>query len=58
MTMLFTLFKPTQGIVNSAEIVGLIAAALALFALGMLRETFGIDLDYVEGDAEPIKQKA
>jgi len=57
MTMLFTLFKPTQGIVNSAEIVGLLAAALALFSLGMLRETFGIDLDYVEDDAEAAKQK-
>lgn len=58
MTMLFAYLKPTQGIVNSAEIVGLIAAALALFALGMLRETFGIDLDYVEGEAQAINQKA
>jgi len=58
MVMLSNFLKPSQGIVNSAEIVGLIAAALALFALGMLRETFGINLDYLEGEAETAKQKA
>ena len=55
---LFNYLKPSQGVANSAEIVALIAAALAFFALAMLRETFHVDLDYVEGDAQPAKQKA
>ena len=58
MVALFNLLKPSQGVANSAEIVALAAAALAFFALGMLRETFGLDLDFVESDAQTAKQKA
>ena len=35
---------------------GLLVAALALYALVMLRETFSVDLDYVETDGKPAKQ--
>ena len=38
--------------------VGFFLAAFALLALFSLRETFHLDLDYVEGDAEPAKQAA
>jgi len=42
MVALFNYLKPSQGVANSAEIVALVAAALAFFALGMLRETFDV----------------
>ncbi len=58
MVALFNFLKPSQGVVNSAEIVAVIAAVLAFAALSMLRETFDVDLDYVEGDPETAKQKA
>ncbi len=53
---LFAYLRPDVGIVNAAEIVGLLVAVLALYALVMLRETFSVDLDYVETDAKPAKQ--
>lgn len=55
MTTAFAFLKPELGVLNAAEVVGLIAAALALFALAMLKETFHLDLDYVETDAKPAK---
>jgi MFS transporter, putative metabolite:H+ symporter len=55
---LFAYIRPEVGIVNAAEIVGVLVAALALYALVMLRETFSVDLDYVETDANPAKQNA
>ncbi len=45
---LFQFFKPGQGIVGAAAIVGAIVFSLALIALLGLRETFGKDLDYLE----------
>lgn len=54
--MLFTALKPTAGIVGAAEVVGILVAAFALLALFSLRETFHIDLDYVETDAKPSTQ--
>jgi len=56
--MLFQYLKPQVGIVGSAEVVGLLVAAFALFALFQLRETFSLDLDYIESDAKPAPQKA
>jgi MFS family permease len=53
---LFTYLRPDVGIINAAEILGLLVAVLALYALVMLRETFSVDLDYVETDAKPAKQ--
>ncbi len=55
MTTLFAFLKPDLGVLNAAEVVGIIAALLALFALAMLRETFHRDLDYLETDAKPAR---
>jgi hypothetical protein len=54
--MLFEFLRPTAGIIGSAEIVGLLVAILALLALASLRETFHVDLDYIETDAKPARQ--
>lgn len=56
--LLFGYLRPQTGIVGAAEIVGIIVAAFALYALFSLRETFDIDLDYIEADAETAKQRA
>jgi len=53
--MLFGYLRPTTGIVGAAEVVGLLVAAFALYALASLRETFDIDLDYVERDVADTK---
>jgi len=58
MVALFNYLKPTQGVAMSAEIVAAGACILAFLALAMLRETFNVDLDYVEGDGEAAKQQA
>ncbi len=49
---LFGLLREDLGIVGAAEVVGILVAAFALYALASLRETFHVDLDYVEGDAK------
>ena len=54
--LLFTYLKPQTGIVGAAEVVGILVAAFALYALFSLRETFDIDLDYVETDAKRSTQ--
>lgn len=51
--ILFGYLRPTTGIVGAAEIVAILVAAFALYALMSLRETFHLDLDYVEGDTKP-----
>jgi len=51
--MLFTTIKAETGIVGAAEVVGLLVSGLALMAFFSLRETFDVDLDYVETDAKP-----
>jgi MFS family permease len=56
--LVFTTLKPDLGIVGAAEVVGLVVAALAILAFFSLRETFHLDLDYVETDAKPAKQGA
>lgn len=40
--------RPQIGVVYSAMVVGIVAIAIGLLALGWLEETFGKDLDYVE----------
>lgn len=47
-TILFLFFRSGMGIVYSALIVGLLTAALAIWALRSLPETFHKDLDYLE----------
>jgi hypothetical protein len=54
-TLLFGFIRPATGIVGAAEVVAILVSAFALFALFALRETFEVDLDYVEGDAKPAK---
>jgi hypothetical protein len=56
--MMFEFLRPDTGIVGAAEIVGLIVAAFAILAFFSLRETFHLDLDYIETDAETAKQRA
>lgn len=47
-TLLFEALTRPLGLVGSAAAVGAVAFALALAGLWRLRETFGVDLDYVE----------
>lgn len=54
--MLFEFLRPQTGVVGAAEIVGLIVSAFALFAFFSLRETFHLDLDYVETDEKKVGQ--
>ncbi len=55
-TLLFGYIRPDVGIVGAAEVVAILVAAFALYALFALRETFDIDLDYLETDTKPSKQ--
>ena len=48
-TITFKYLREDVGIINSAMIVGLVCTALALWATINIEETFGKDLDYVEG---------
>jgi hypothetical protein len=45
------------GIVESAQIMGIMVAALALLSLWGLRETFNVDLDYLETDDKPVQKE-
>ncbi|MBL9096077.1 MAG: MFS transporter [Alphaproteobacteria bacterium] len=56
--MLFEFLRPQTGIVGAAEVVGLITAAFAILAFFSLRETFHIDLDYIESDGKAVKTAA
>jgi hypothetical protein len=56
--MLFEFLRPQTGVVGAAEIVALVVSAFAILAFFSLRETFHLDLDYVETDAKPAKQGA
>ena len=55
--LLFGYLRPEAGIVGAAEIVGIVVSAFALDALFSLRETFHVDLDYIETDAKTATQK-
>jgi MFS family permease len=48
-TSLFQYLKAPMGIVNSALVVGMICLLAAYLAVWGLKETFGKDLDFVEG---------
>lgn len=47
-TLTFEFFRPSLGMINSALIVGVICIGIAFAALYKLRETFGIDLNFLE----------
>jgi hypothetical protein len=47
-TLLFNYFVGKYNLITAAYIVMGILAALGLFALSQLKESFGRDLDYVE----------
>lgn len=47
-TLLFSVFKQSFTLVESAALVGAICLALAALALWRLKETYGKDLDYME----------
>ena len=55
-TLLFAYIRPDVGIVGAAEVVAIMVSAFALYSLFALRETFNVDLDYLETDAKPSKQ--
>jgi hypothetical protein len=57
-TMAFTALKPTTGVVGAAEIVAIVVSAFAIYAFFSLRETFNIDLNYVEGEAKQARHSA
>jgi len=48
MTILFNALKDGAGVLGSAQIVCVLVCGIATIALWRLRETFGIDLNYVE----------
>jgi hypothetical protein len=56
-TIAFGYMRPDIGIVGAAEVLAVVVSLLALYALFALRETFSIDLDYLEVD-EPRKSRA
>lgn len=63
-TPLFVFFKDEFGILTGAGLVGLLCIATAMLGLWKMEETFGKDLNFVEGssatDAAPVtvfKQK-
>jgi MFS family permease len=56
-TILFNYFVGQYNLISAAYIMMAILAALGLFALSQLKETFGKDLDYVEGH-ETIAQES
>ncbi len=48
MVFVFQILRQVMSITNAAALIGLVLYALAFFALSRLRETHGLDLDYVE----------
>ncbi len=47
-TLAFNFFRPSMGIISSALTVGIVIFIIAFASLYYLRETYGVDLDYVE----------
>lgn len=47
-TLAFNFFRPSMGIISSAFTVGIVIFIIAFASLYYLRETYGVDLDYVE----------
>ena len=52
MTPLFLLFKERYGLLIGAGLVGLLAISISLTAVLFMEETFGKDLNFVEGEAD------
>jgi putative MFS transporter len=52
LTLSFNYLKNQFGTIEGAVIVGLVSILLAFFALAGLKETYGLDLNYHEDDAE------
>jgi MFS family permease len=50
-TLAYKALEPTQGPVTASLAVGGVCVALALGSIVTLRETFGRELDYIEGEA-------
>jgi hypothetical protein len=50
MTPLFLLFKGEFGIVAGASLLGLIIISIAFLGLWNMAETFGKDLNFLEGE--------
>jgi MFS transporter, putative metabolite:H+ symporter len=48
LTLSFNYLKPMVGVVASAQIVGTASCVVAFLALRMLKETFFVDLDFIE----------
>jgi len=51
---LFGLFSAHYGMISSGYIMMGLLTVIALFSLSQLKETFGKDLNYVEGDITPV----
>jgi putative MFS transporter len=51
---LFSFFVVRYGMIQSGYIMMGILTVIALFSLSQLKETFGKDLNYIEGEVEPI----
>ncbi len=50
MSLTFTALKDSFGIIGSAQIVGATVIVIALIATSLLKDTFGVDLNYNETD--------
>jgi putative MFS transporter len=51
---LFAMFSAHYGMIQAGYIMMAVLTIVALFSLSQLKETFGKDLNYVEGDVTPI----
>lgn len=49
MTSLFALLKPYLGAAPSAQLIGICALGIAIFSLHKMKETFHMDLNFIEG---------
>lgn len=54
-TLFFSVLKPSFGFIGSAWIVGIVCFGVAAIALYFLKETYGIDLNFVELGKEQQK---
>ncbi|MEQ1756060.1 MAG: MFS transporter [Micropepsaceae bacterium] len=57
-TLAFGYIRPDIGIVGAAEVVAIVVSGLAIYALFGLRETFNVDLDYLETSDTAAAKKA
>jgi MFS family permease len=57
-TLGFGYIRPSLGIVGAAEVLAVMVSLLAVYALFGLRETFNVDLDYLEANGAPAAKTA